>query len=143
MGIHPFQGAPAPSLRASAPGAARSVGSGSRFDTALAATSTTASSGPAGHVSSVVSAAISSAFGQGGAVSSQYASNAAPQAGGAAGASGAGGTATFQADLDALKSENLKLLRMQMEISRGRTSFISNVLKIRHDTVKNTIQNLR
>ncbi|HZH78321.1 MAG TPA: hypothetical protein VEY88_19990 [Archangium sp.] len=35
------------------------------------------------------------------------------------------------------------MLRLQVEMSKGETSLISNILKTRHDTAKNSIQNIR
>lgn len=35
------------------------------------------------------------------------------------------------------------LLRLQYELSRSRNSLISNVMKTRHETAKNAIQNIR
>ncbi len=35
------------------------------------------------------------------------------------------------------------MLRLQYELSRGTTTLISNVLKTRHETAKNSIQNIR
>ncbi|HEX8697806.1 MAG TPA: hypothetical protein VF815_03120 [Myxococcaceae bacterium] len=36
-----------------------------------------------------------------------------------------------------------QMLRLQYELTQGTTSLISNVLKTRHDTAKNSIQNIR
>ncbi len=35
------------------------------------------------------------------------------------------------------------MLRLQFQLSRSQTSLISNILKARHDTAKNSIQNIR
>jgi len=35
------------------------------------------------------------------------------------------------------------MLRLQFQLSRSETSLISNILKARHDTAKNSIQNIR
>jgi hypothetical protein len=35
------------------------------------------------------------------------------------------------------------MLRLQFQLSRGETSLISNIFKARHDTAKNSIQNIR
>lgn len=61
-------------------------------------------------------------------------------------AGGAGGTmAGFQGDLEAMRKTNLELMQAQMAMQRENQVFstVSNVLKVRHDTVKNTIQNVR
>ncbi|MBX5483693.1 MAG: hypothetical protein IRZ16_17865 [Myxococcaceae bacterium] len=57
-----------------------------------------------------------------------------------------GGTmAGFNADLEAMRRTNLELMQAQMNMQRENQVFttVSNVLKVRHDTVKNTIQNVR
>lgn len=61
-------------------------------------------------------------------------------------AGGAGGTmAGFQGDLESMRKTNLELMQAQMAMQRENQVFstVSNVLKVRHDTVKNTIQNVR
>lgn len=58
----------------------------------------------------------------------------------------AGGTmAGFNSDLEAMRATNLELMQAQMAMQRENQVFstVSNVLKVRHDTVKNTIQNVR
>jgi hypothetical protein len=119
-------------------------------------------------VSSVTTLANSGSSGQnGGAMSAQYAmgSNIVPVSGGTTGGinttvgvgggtqaspnvlpQGAGGhTAVMQSDLQASVAENAKLMQVQMAMQRENQVFstVSNVLKVRHDTVKNTIQNVR
>jgi hypothetical protein len=51
----------------------------------------------------------------------------------------------FASDLDAMRMTNLQLMSAQMAMQRENQVFstVSNVLKVRHDTVKNTIQNVR
>ncbi|HYO67411.1 MAG TPA: hypothetical protein VEU33_15150 [Archangium sp.] len=39
--------------------------------------------------------------------------------------------------------EMRSLLRLQYELSRRTTSLVSNILKTRHETAKNSIQNIR
>ena len=39
--------------------------------------------------------------------------------------------------------EMRSLLRLQYELSRSTTSLISNIMKTRHETAKNSIQNIR
>jgi hypothetical protein len=39
--------------------------------------------------------------------------------------------------------EMRSLLRLQYELSRSKTSLISNILKARHETAKSAIQNIR
>ncbi len=39
--------------------------------------------------------------------------------------------------------EMRSLLRLQYELSRSTTSLVSNILKTRHETAKNSIQNIR
>jgi hypothetical protein len=59
---------------------------------------------------------------------------------------GAGGTmGGFNADLESMRRTNLELMQAQMSMQRENQVFttVSNVLKVRHDTVKNTIQNVR
>jgi len=122
-------------------------------------------------VSSVSTLAHGSASGQSsGAMSAAYASTAVPVAGGstginttvgAAGTAGVGGAtagtvnvapgagggaiAGMQSELQASVAENAKLMQVQMSMQRENQVFstVSNVLKVRHDTVKNTIQNVR
>jgi len=123
-------------------------------------------------VSSVTTLASSGASGQshGGAMSSAYASTAVPVSGGNAGinttvgaagtagvggatagtvnvapAAGGGAIAGMQSELQASVAENAKLMQVQMSMQRENQVFstVSNVLKVRHDTVKNTIQNVR
>ncbi|MFL5318228.1 MAG: hypothetical protein ACJ790_01130 [Myxococcaceae bacterium] len=58
---------------------------------------------------------------------------------------GGGSVAQMQADLISAQAENGKLMQVQMQMQRENQVFstVSNVLKVRHDTVKNTIQNVR
>jgi hypothetical protein len=51
----------------------------------------------------------------------------------------------YQPDLNAGMEENRKLISMQIAMQRENQVFstISNVLKVRHDTVKNSISNVR
>jgi len=39
--------------------------------------------------------------------------------------------------------EMRQMLLLQYQLSRGTTSLISNIMKARHDTAKNSIQNIR
>ena len=60
--------------------------------------------------------------------------------------SAAGGAmGSFNADLESMRRTNLELMQAQMSMQRENQVFttVSNVLKVRHDTVKNTIQNVR
>jgi len=121
-------------------------------------------------VSSVTTLANSGASGQSsGAMSSAYASTAVPVGGGSTGinttvgaagtagvggatagsvnvapAAGGGAIAGMQSELQASVAENAKLMQVQMSMQRENQVFstVSNVLKVRHDTVKNTIQNV-
>ncbi len=56
-----------------------------------------------------------------------------------------GTTAGFASDLDMMRKTNLELMSAQMAMQKENQVFttVSNVLKVRHDTVKNTIQNVR
>ena len=56
-----------------------------------------------------------------------------------------GTTAGFASDLDMMRRTNLELMSAQMAMQKENQVFttVSNVLKVRHDTVKNTIQNVR
>lgn len=58
---------------------------------------------------------------------------------------GGGTMAGFNSDLEAMRRTNLELMQAQMSMQRENQVFstVSNVLKVRHDTVKNTIQNVR
>lgn len=58
---------------------------------------------------------------------------------------GGGTVAQMQSDLIAAQAENGRLMQVQMQMQRENQVFstVSNVLKVRHDTVKNTIQNVR
>lgn len=61
------------------------------------------------------------------------------------GSSGGGTLASMNSDLVAAQQENAKLIQVQMGLQRENQVFstVSNVLKTRHDTVKNTISNVR
>lgn len=72
--------------------------------------------------------------------------------GGGLGGGGVGGAAGGGANLDTLQqvmnannAQNMQMLGMQMTMQRENQVFstVSNVLKTRHDTVKNTISNVR
>jgi len=56
-----------------------------------------------------------------------------------------GATAGFASDLEMMRRTNLELMSAQMAMQKENQVFttVSNVLKVRHDTVKNTIQNVR
>lgn len=58
---------------------------------------------------------------------------------------GGGTVAQMQSDLIQAQAENGRLMQVQMAMQRENQVFstVSNVLKVRHDTVKNTIQNVR
>lgn len=58
---------------------------------------------------------------------------------------GGGSVAQMQSDLIQAQAENGRLMQVQMQMQRENQVFstVSNVLKVRHDTVKNTIQNVR
>lgn len=61
-------------------------------------------------------------------------------------APGAGGNiGTMNSELMAAQAENVKLMQVQIAMQRENQVFstVSNVLKTRHDTVKNTIANVR
>ncbi|MBI3180733.1 MAG: hypothetical protein HYZ28_01175 [Myxococcales bacterium] len=61
------------------------------------------------------------------------------------GTSGGGTVGQMNADLIQAQAENSKLIQVQMSMQRENQVFttVSNVLKTRHDTVKNTISNVR
>ena len=61
------------------------------------------------------------------------------------GPNGSPTVAQMSADLVHAQAENAKLMQVQMAMQRENQVFttVSNVLKQRHDTVKNTIQNVR
>lgn len=58
---------------------------------------------------------------------------------------GGGSVAQMQSELIAAQVQNGRLMQVQMQMQRENQVFstVSNVLKMRHDTVKNTIQNVR
>ncbi len=60
-------------------------------------------------------------------------------------AAAGGAVSGFNADLESMRRTNLELMQSQMAMQRENQVFttVSNVLKVRHDTVKNTIQNVR
>jgi len=64
-----------------------------------------------------------------------------PGAGGRSSVSDAGPTGAEI--LQQARQEMRSLLRLQYELSRSTTSLVSNILKTRHDTAKNSIQNIR
>jgi hypothetical protein len=61
------------------------------------------------------------------------------------GANASGTVGQMSADLVHAQAENAKLMQVQIAMQRENQVFttVSNVLKQRHDTVKNTIQNVR
>ncbi len=61
------------------------------------------------------------------------------------GTTGGGTLGQMQSDLITAQAENAKLMQVQMAMQRENQVFttVSNVLKTRHDTVKNTISNVR
>jgi hypothetical protein len=61
------------------------------------------------------------------------------------GSSGGGTLGQMNSDLVTAQQENAKLIQVQMSLQRENQVFstVSNVLKTRHDTVKNTISNVR
>jgi hypothetical protein len=61
------------------------------------------------------------------------------------GSSGGGTLGQMNSDLVTAQQENAKLIQVQMALQRENQVFstVSNVLKTRHDTVKNTISNVR
>jgi hypothetical protein len=136
--------------------AAQAIPGGAIVSAAVSSVTTLANSGSSGQNGGVMSAqyaqtsgivqvgggtgGINTTVGAGGSVggSTTASPNYAPQ--------GAGGhTAVMQSDLQASVAENAKLMQVQMAMQRENQVFstVSNVLKVRHDTVKNTIQNVR
>jgi hypothetical protein len=76
--------------------------------------------------------------------------SASPETGGGLGtsalpASGAGGAPSIERVLDQNADQNLYFLGLQERISQENRAFtaVSNVLKARHETVKNAIGNIR
>ena len=61
------------------------------------------------------------------------------------GGNGGGTLGSMNSDLVTAQQENAKLIQVQMALQRENQVFstVSNVLKTRHDTVKNTISNVR
>jgi len=61
------------------------------------------------------------------------------------GSTGGGTLGSMNSDLVTAQQENAKLIQVQMALQRENQVFstVSNVLKTRHDTVKNTISNVR
>jgi hypothetical protein len=61
------------------------------------------------------------------------------------GGNGGGTLGQMNSDLVTAQQENAKLIQVQMSLQRENQVFstVSNVLKTRHDTVKNTISNVR
>lgn len=53
------------------------------------------------------------------------------------------GARPLEAELVQGEMFNLLALSLQFQIASGKTSFVSNLLKARHDTAKNMIQNVR
>ncbi len=63
---------------------------------------------------------------------------------GTAGPSFAGETGFSGSDIVQQAAQDMRaMLRLQVQMSKGETSLISNILKTRHDTAKNSIQNIR
>jgi hypothetical protein len=54
-------------------------------------------------------------------------------------------TASYSLDLAEMSRQNAEMLRVQIALQRENTMFsaISNILKTKHDTLKNTISNIR
>lgn len=69
----------------------------------------------------------------------------APNALGSTGGASGGAVGQMNADLINAQADNAKLLQVQMSLQRENQVFtsVSNVLKTRHDTVKNSIGNIR
>lgn len=68
-----------------------------------------------------------------------------PNSLGSTGGSSGGAVGQMNSDLVQAQSDNAKLLQVQMAMQRENQVFtsVSNVLKTRHDTVKNSIGNIR
>ena len=68
-----------------------------------------------------------------------------PNSLGSTGGSSGGAVGQMNSDLVQAQSDNAKLLQVQMSMQRENQVFtsVSNVLKTRHDTVKNSIGNIR
>ena len=69
----------------------------------------------------------------------------APNSLGSTGGASGGAVGQMNADLINAQADNAKLLQVQMSLQRENQVFtsVSNVLKTRHDTVKNSIGNIR
>ena len=88
----------------------------------------------------IVSAALSSL-----ASASQLGSSIANLAGALGANSGAGSTGTINDSLSGMQADNIKMMELQIRMQRENTVFstLSNILKVRHDTQKNSIGNIR
>ena len=65
-------------------------------------------------------------------------------AGGSAPSTVPGGSLPTGADILQHSFQEMRhMLRVQYELSRGTNSLISNIMKTRHETAKNSIQNIR
>jgi len=63
---------------------------------------------------------------------------------GTGGPSFAGEAGPLGSDIVQQAAQDMRaMLRLQVELTKGETSLISNILKTRHDTAKNSIQNIR
>ncbi len=58
---------------------------------------------------------------------------------------GTNGIGAFNGDIAAMSAQNAQMLQVQMAMQRENTMFssISNVLKTKHDTAKNSVSNIR
>jgi hypothetical protein len=119
---------------------------------------------------SIISAAVSSVSNlsggsRGGSASSAYAATGALSVGGTTSVGASGGvstgttatsanlsggasssyTGTANTDLAAMTQQNAEMMKVQMAVQQENQMFssVSNVLKTKHDTVKNTISNVR
>lgn len=114
--------------------------------------------------SPIVSAAVSAVTGLGGASAASYAATGVVSLGGAGNANtavtvGAGnatgpnllggastnGVGQYNTSIAEMSAQNAQMLQVQMAMQRENTMFssISNVLKTKHDTAKNSISNIR
>ena len=89
----------------------------------------------------IVSAAVSTLAGV-----SQLASSI-PNLASALGGSGSsnGSSGTINDSLSGMQADNIKMMELQIKMQRENTVFstLSNILKVRHDTQKNSIGNIR
>lgn len=88
----------------------------------------------------IVSAAVSSL-----ANASQIGSNVPNLASALGAASGNGSSSTINESLSGMQADNIKMMELQIKMQRENTVFstLSNILKVRHDTQKNSIGNIR